>query len=95
MVIGAPFAGGCMLTGSTCRACCTGTAFSGALGCADTPGGLVILVGDATSCVIFSCPWGDGVVVTDTVSGTIPCEPGIGEIIFLGFELSLFGGVSD
>ena len=91
MVMDAPCAGGGMLTGSVAGAYCTGAAVSGALGCSDAPGGAVAFAGGATSNVSVDCPWGTGVVVTSTVTDANPCEPAFGEMIILGFALSLVG----
>ena len=78
-----------MLTGGTARACCSGATVSSALCFTNVPGSTVALVGGTTSFVRFSYPWGGGFVVTDAVSGTIPCKPGVDEKIVLGFALGL------
>ena len=55
---------------------------------------LVLLVGylhtqGAESFFSFDWPWGAGVVITGTVSGTNPCGHGVGEMIFLRPKLGL------
>ena len=84
-----------MINGDTARAFCEGAAGSGALGCADVPGGAVAFEGGAKSGVRISCSWGTGIVVTTIVNSDNPCEPGIGKMSFLGFVLSLIGSVRE
>ena len=62
---------------------------SGALVCADSPSSTVSFTGGETSFFRFACPWGTGVVITGAVTGTIPCDPGVGEMIVLGVALGM------
>ena len=89
MVMAVTYAGGGMLTSGTERDCFAGATCSGIIGFADTPGGTISFVEGATSFVSFACPWVIGVIVSGTVSGAKPCEAVVGEMIVLGFALSL------
>ena len=68
---------GSMLTGGIESIFCAGDAGNATLGCADSPGNAVVLVGGATSFVIFSCPRGTVVAVSGAISGANPGEPGV------------------
>ena len=89
MVMDVPCSGGDILTSVTVRVCCAGATGSDELCCADAPGSKVVFVGGAIIFVRLSCHWGTFFVVTGTVSGTNPCEPGAGETISLRFALWL------
>ena len=83
MVIGAPCAGGGILTAGSARARCEGATSRGTLGCASAPDMKVSCAGGATSFVRFTCPWDISVVVTSSVSGDNPCGLGVADTIVL------------
>ena len=67
MVVGVPRASGLIVVAVTERACCRVTVGGGAIGCVDTPCGLVACVGEAML-ARFYWPWatndaGDGALI--------------------------------
>ena len=93
MVIYVPCEGDFMLTDGASGTFCAGSGVGGALDGTNTPGGTFMFVWGATSGTFVGFPWGTGTIVTGVVSGTNPCEAGVGGMKALEFVISLVGDV--